>query len=76
MSKRQLIGRPWVVFDAQNKDHRRWFAQFQDEASWGHCPVRFICPNDVGYDLTIIIREQLIKYYVDKEFGKEDGNLA
>jgi hypothetical protein len=36
--------------------------------SWGHCPVRFICPNDVGYDLTIVIREQLIDYYVKREF--------
>lgn len=76
MSKLEYYARPLVAFDASNKDHRRWYHIFQKERSWGHCPVRFICPNDVGYDLTIIIREQLIKYYVDKEFGKEDGNLV
>jgi hypothetical protein len=35
---------------------------------WGKCPVRFICPSDAGYDLTIMIRNELIDYYVKKEF--------
>jgi hypothetical protein len=35
---------------------------------WGKCPVRFICPGDSGYDLTIMIRNELIDYYVKKEF--------
>lgn len=76
MSKLEYYARPLVAFDAANKEHRRWYHQFQQKKSWGHCPVRFICPNDVGYDLTIVIREQLIKYYVEKEFGKDEVNLV
>lgn len=34
------------------------------------CPVRFICPNDIGHDLTIMIRNELIEYYINKEFQK------
>lgn len=75
MSKLEYYARPLVAFDAANKDHRRWYHLFQKTQSWGKCPVRFICPNDVGYDLTIVIREQLIKYYVDKEFGNAPTTL-
>ena len=76
MSKLEYYARPLVAFDAANKEHRRWYHLFQEHKSWGHCPVRFICPNDVGYDLTIVIREQLIAYYVNKEFEKEKGKLV
>jgi len=69
MSKLALFGRPWVVFDAKNKDHRKWFAQFQREASWGHCPVRFVVDDEQG-DLVTMIQRRLIQFYVDKEFGK------
>ena len=70
MSKLQLFGRPWVVFDPANKDHRRWFAQFQRESTWGHCPVRFVIDDDNG-DLITMIQRKLIAYYVDREFGPE-----
>jgi len=70
VSKLQLNGRPFVIFDPSNKDHRRWFAQFQRELSWGHCPVRFVVDDDVG-DLITMIQRRLIAYYVDREFGPE-----
>ena len=70
MSKLEFFARPLVAFDATNKDHRRWYYEFLEYGGWGRCPVRFICPQDVGYDLTIMIRNQLIEYYVDKEFSK------
>lgn len=70
MSKLQLHGRPWVVFDPRNKDHRRWFADFNRNLTWSHCPVRFIVPDDAG-DLITMIQRRLIQYYVDKEFGKK-----
>ena len=68
MSKLEFYARPLVAFDPGNKDHRRYYHEFVKFKGWGHCPVRFICPNDVGYDLTIMIRNQLIDYYIDKEF--------
>jgi hypothetical protein len=67
MSKLQLFGRPYVVFDPHNKDHRRWFADFNKNLSWGHCPVRFVVDSDQG-DLLTMIQRSLIQYYVDKEF--------
>jgi hypothetical protein len=67
MSKLALYGRPYVVFDAKNKDHRRWFANFNKSQTWSHCPVRFVIDHDHG-DLVTMIQRNLIQYYVDREF--------
>lgn len=69
MSRLAFIGRPWVAFDAANKDHRKWFAEFQHRGTWGSCPVRFIIADDQG-DLVTMIQRRLIDHYVNKEFGK------
>jgi hypothetical protein len=68
MSRLEFYARPLVAFDPKNKDHRRWYHEFIKFKGWGRCPVRFICPNDIGYDLTIMIRNELIDYYVNQEF--------
>ena len=70
MSRLSLYGRPWVVFDAKNRDHRQWFAEFNKSCSWGRCPVRFVV-NDAHGDLITQIQRELIQFYVDKEFGTE-----
>lgn len=70
MSRLAFYGRPWVVFDAKNKEHRRWFAEFQARKSWSHCPVRFIIDDENG-DLLTMIQRRLIDYYTDQEFGKK-----
>jgi hypothetical protein len=69
VSRLQLHGRPFVVFDAKNKEHRRWFANFNRTLSWGTCPVRFVVNDDHG-DLITMIQRELIAHYVDKEFGQ------
>ena len=69
MSRLDYIGRPWAAFDAKNKQHRQWFAEFQHLGTWGHCPVRFIVPDDSG-DLVTMIQRRLIQHYVDREFGQ------
>jgi len=71
MSKLALYGRPYVVFNPSNKDHRQWFARFNESRSWGDCPVRFVIDNDHG-DLITMMQRELIKYYVNKEFKKVD----
>lgn len=76
MSKLEFYSRPLVAFDPNNKDHRRWYYQFLELRGWGRCPVRFIVPNDTGLDLTIMIRNQLVEYYVRKEFEKSTKKLA
>jgi hypothetical protein len=71
MTKLNLFGRPFVIFDAKNKNHRRWFAEFQAKRAWGQCPVRFVIDDDNG-DLVIMIQRRLIDYYSTKEFGHID----
>jgi hypothetical protein len=68
MSRLEYYARPLVAFDPKNKDHRKWYYEFLEYRGWGKCPVRFICPEDIGSDLTIMIRNQLVDYYVNKEF--------
>lgn len=69
MSKLEFFGRPLVAFDPCNKDHRRYYAEFLEYGGWGRCPVRFICPTDSGSDLTLMIKNHLTEYYIDREFG-------
>ena len=71
MSKLEFYQRPLVAFDPTNKEHRRWFSEYQKNRSWGRCPVRFIVPDDAGMDLPGMIMRQLLDYYVGKEFYKE-----
>lgn len=67
MSKLNLYGRPWVVFDAHNQEHREWYAKFQQSRTWGHCPVRFVL-NETSSNLITQIQRELIEYYVQREF--------
>ena len=69
MSKLEFLCRPLVAFDPYNKDHRRYYAEYVEYGGWGKCPVRFICPEDYGMDLPSMIKNSLIQYYIDREFG-------
>ena len=71
MSRLAFYGRAWVVFDAKNREHRQWFAEFNKSGRWGRCPVRFVVNDDHG-DLVTQIQRELIQFYVDKEFGTKD----
>lgn len=75
MSRLAFSGRPWAVFDPKNKEHRRWFAEFQHIQSWSHCPVRFIVDDDHG-DLLTMIQRKLIEFYTDKEFVVEKQRFS
>ena len=74
MSRLEYYNRPYVAFDPANKNHRRYYAEFLENRGWGRCPVRFICPEDSGSDLTVMIKSLLVQYYVDREFG--GGKMA
>jgi hypothetical protein len=69
MSALELHGRPYVVFDPNDKQHRRFYSEFVRTASWGACPVRFVVPEDHG-DLVTMIQRSLVKYYVEREFPR------
>jgi hypothetical protein len=69
MSKLEYLVRPLVAFDPYNKDHRRYYADYLETGGWGSCPVRFICPEDNGDNLPSMIKNSLIAWYVEREFG-------
>lgn len=73
MSRLEFYSRPLVAFDPENKEHRRYYAEFLEYGGWGKCPVRFICPDDVGMDLPSMIKNRLVEYYVGKEFKKTES---
>jgi hypothetical protein len=62
-----LHGRPWIVFDPTNIDHRRWYSEFVKTGTWGRCPYRFIITDDQG-NLVTLMQRALVKYYVEQEF--------
>jgi hypothetical protein len=68
MSKLNSFGRPHVEFDVQNKQHRKLLGKFLQTHSWGHSPYRFYVTGHVNPILAM--REQLMQYYIAKEFGK------
>ena len=71
MSRLEYYSRPWVAFDATNKEHRRYYAEFVKFNTWGRCPVRFIVPDEHSNDLPTMIKNKLCEYYVTQEFRGE-----
>jgi len=76
MSRLEYLMRPLVAFDPNNKDHRRYYAEFVEYGGWGRCPVRFIVPEDIGMDLPSMIKNRLIEYYIEREFGGSKMSVA
>ena len=62
--------RPIEMFDVYNKKHREHYAEYMKSNSWGNCPVQLKVPTQV-VSLSTYAREQLIQYYIEKEFKKE-----
>ena len=71
MSKLEAFGRPHVEFDVHNKQHRKLFGKFLQTHSWGHSPYRFYVTGHINPMLAM--REQLMQYYIAKEFGKTNS---
>jgi hypothetical protein len=71
MSRLEYYSRPWVAFDASNKEHRRYYAEFLKFNTWGRCPVRFLITDEHGMDLPTMLRNKLCEYYVEQEFKRE-----
>jgi len=68
MSVLKLYGRPYVSFDATNRDHRRYFAEFINTGGWGKCPVRFVIEDQGTADLVAVMQRRVIQYYTSLEF--------
>lgn len=64
-----MYGRPTVMFDVKNKQHRQWAWEFMKRRSWGGCPVRFALP--IGEDNVYTMSMRLMtRHYAQKEFGE------
>ena len=68
MSQLELHGRPWIVFNPGNRQHRKFYYEFVKSGTWARCTVRFVVADDQG-DLVTMIQRSLIKYYVEREFN-------
>ena len=67
MSVLELSGRPFVVFDPRDEEHRGYYYDFVKQGTWGHCPYRFVVPEDHG-NLVTMIQRSLVQFYVEQEF--------
>jgi hypothetical protein len=67
MSILDLKTRPMVQFDASNLQHRKHYATFVKQKSWGYIPIRFAVRGS-RTDLITQIERDLVDYYVYKEF--------
>ena len=68
MNKLLMNGRPYVVFDAHNKEHRRAYFIFIRQSTWSRSPYQFIL--EPGFeDIPTQCRHRLCEYYVSKEFA-------
>ena len=77
MSKIEQYGRQHEVFDATNKKHRKIFHEVLKYRTWGRSPIRFWLENEKN-NLISQITEEMVRYYMVKEFGKlspEEGEI-
>lgn len=66
MTSLNLVSRPWALFDAANKQHRKYYKDFVETNSWGGCPVRFTLNEESG-NLISMIERNLVRFYLSKE---------
>lgn len=71
MSRLAFFGRPWVAFDAANKQHRQWYNEFVTKGTWGKCPVRFLIDDEAQGNLVTMVQRRLVAYYLGHEFHPE-----
>lgn len=62
-----INNRPYAIFDAKNKDHRRAYNVFLRTRSWTNCPYQFVVEEQYS-DLLSNITHKLVEYYTQQEF--------
>lgn len=62
-----INNRPYAIFDAANKEHRRAYSEFLRTKSWTSCPYQFVL-EDPYFDLVANITYKLVDYYTKQEF--------
>jgi len=67
MLKTFLLSRPYAVFDASDKEHRRAYYNFIKTKSWHNCPFQFVL-EEPYFDLPSNINQKMVEYYMKQEF--------
>lgn len=67
MLKTFLLSRPYAVFNASDKEHRRAYYNFINTKSWHNCPFQFVL-EDPYFDLPSNINQKMVEYYMKEEF--------
>ena len=71
-----LNSRPFVVFDANNQEHRSLYNKFLKTRSWRHNPYQWIIDGS-SLDVGPNINSKILKYYMNAEFsGKKTKKPA
>ena len=69
MSKLEFYSRPLIAFDPSKKEHRALYHKFTQTNGWGHSPYSFICPEGSQFNLPSMMQNEMLSWYLDKEFG-------
>lgn len=68
MNTLEKVKRPLIVFNENNKEHRRLLFEFMKTNTWGYCPYRFDLPNEDGQNLVYAMQKRVLEHYLKKEF--------
>jgi hypothetical protein len=74
MSKLHVNARQWITFNAQDAQHRAWYAEYIRTRTWGKCPVRFEVDGEPGH--IGAIERLILEYYTKKEFPQRKKRLT
>ena len=71
MSILNLNRRSYIIFDPDNREHRRAAHEFKKTQGWGSCKFRFVIDNN-SLNLIDMIDKRLIAWYLANEFKRDE----
>ena len=63
--------RPYMQFDAENIEHRRYVSDFLRTLSWKDCPYQWKI-DDSSLNLHFYFTKKLVEYYMNKDIEISD----
>lgn len=63
--------RPYMQFDAENIEHRRYVSAFLRTLSWKDCPYQWKI-DDSSLNLHFYFTKKLVEYYMSKDIEISD----
>lgn len=66
--------RPYMQFDVENSQHRRYAADFLRTLSWKNCPYQWKI-DDSSLNLHYYFNKKLVEYYMSKDIEICDAKV-